>query len=112
MDELNKLIEKYGQPFADAALKATSIDLLTHKFCTGLLCAGSLFLISLFHKAYNDEEKKGEKADEDAQAIISFFLLASYVLAFISFCLFVEPWGWIGMFSPDLYIAHQAMDHF
>jgi hypothetical protein len=110
MYEINKLIEKYGQPFADAALKATSIDLIAHTVCMGLLFAGSLFLIWAFNKVHNDEEKKGEKADKDSQGIICILAMASCVMALASFCLFVSPWNWIGMFHPDLYIAHQAMD--
>ncbi len=110
MDELAKrfadLAEKYGPTVANAALNATRIEAYSC-LVGGLLSAGFCALF-IYGTRFFYLKIKNESWDELTWIPIVFLSIAAIVTGGIAIWSVIDPWTWVAINHPELWIAKKA----
>lgn len=110
MDELAKrfadLAEKYGPAVANAALSAARIEAYSC-LVGGLLSAGFCGLF-IYGTRFFYLKIKNESWDEITWLPIVFLSIGATIAGGIAIWAVIDPWTWIAINSPELWIAKRA----
>ena len=114
LDKLESVVVDYTPKVVDLALNVVRVDAVGNILLIILLGIFSIVVPIVFYKVWsrlNDKCKENKDSDtEMARFFTAFGGIVSFIILIWTFLYsIVSIWGWVGLFYPELALAHKLI---
>ena len=106
---LSDVADKYGQDVIDAALIVVQITGFKSVLMFSVFLISSTIFFVCYRKILIWAKKHGKASSEVSYCVPIFGLFIFLTLFIISTIKLLDPWPWVAMFEPKLWIAHEIL---